>query len=326
MFGFLQEHPRGDREAHSYKEEVCIIASQLWGPQNTNLVRTAQVLHPWHVLQAVFFRTAEVFWAAVALFDVQQAIVCSCRQLEVQTLRLTGEVLLRAALADGSFLIALCRRFVYTTLLLDLLAATSSRLLSSLCICRRTRHLAVTQSCVLVSGAWALQDGLMGGACDETAPPGQTAVARFFRRSETWPLARSWIIVPVKLRKTGFPGFGGHQRPSFQGAITEIVKKRDDSTFNPKKKIWGPFVHSVYMWEEYLPMLASHCKHFIWMLQLQLLHHILEVLSELKVKRSRSATWGTCNDRFQMQLQNGTVCISLKKMFCKLDMDENTQT
>lgn len=200
-------------------------------PPNTNLGRAAQVLHPWNlsVLQAVLFRTAEVFWAVVAFVNVQQAAACCCRQLEVQTLRVAGQVLLRAALAGGSFLLSLCRSLtlllllLHTPPLLNLAALTSSRLLSSLCICRWTR-LALARSCVLVPGAWGVQYGLVGGACDGATPPGQSAVARLLRRSETWPLARSRIIVPVKLRETGFPCFGGRQRTSRQGAITEILK------------------------------------------------------------------------------------------------------
>lgn len=202
-------------------------SDQLWAPQNTNLVRSAQVLHPWDfsVLQAIFFGTARLFWAVVAFIDAQAA-VCYCRQLQVQTLRVTGDVLLRAALAGRSFLTTACRRLT----LLHLLAVTSRRLLCSRCICRRTQRLAGPQSCVRVPGPWAHQYGLVGGACNGATPPGQSAVARFFRRSETWPLARSWIIAPVEIRETGFPGAGGQQCASLQGAITEILNERNYST------------------------------------------------------------------------------------------------
>lgn len=322
--GFPQEHPGGEREADSYTEEVGIIA-----PQNANLVSAAQVLHPWNVpiLQAFFFGTAEVFWAFVAFFDVQQAVVRCCRQLEVQTLRVEGQVLLRAALGGGSLLVPPCRGLtrllLCTALLLNLLAVTSSRLLSFLRACGRIGLLAVTRLCVLVPEPGRLQDRLVGGGCDGAAAPGQSAVAWFFRRSETWSLTGSWIIAPVKLRKTGFPGSGGRQRTSFQGAVTEILKKKKQTQpLNLKRCLRQRLFAACRLFTDaglsqktlFLDAAAaapsSHSGSLGW----------------TKGQKITISAWRNLKQQISDQAApSPTVCISLKKMFCKLDMDENTE-
>lgn len=99
----------------------------------TNLVRNAELLHPGNfpVLQAVWFGRVEVCRAVVSLLDVQRAV--GCRQLEIQTHRITRDVQFTAALTWSflpvSVVIRLCRRlrlFLLRALLLFHLTAVSS--------------------------------------------------------------------------------------------------------------------------------------------------------------------------------------------------------
>lgn len=216
----------------------------------TNLVRNAELLHPGNfpVLQAVWFGRVEVCRAVVSLLDVQRTV--GCRQLEIQTHRITRDVQFTAALTWSflpvSVVIRLCRRlrlFLLRALLLFYLTAVSSWLVCSrppsFFLCGWTGDLAVARSCIQVPGLGLYDRGLWGdsiGAAlsgQSAALSGQSAVARFVWGPETEPLARFWTVAPVKLGEAGFPGLRRYQSSSPQGAVPEIcsnTKQRNCSS------------------------------------------------------------------------------------------------